>query len=169
MIFGEIFHDLCDAIENINSLFAIHLIPVLAFTLIVDIFGIYVAFHSAPFYDNIVFNFVTGYFIVKNYILRSLVAYIGSTTSREPELLTEFIAKLLNKLPRSYPQRCMLHDYLKEFRVRSFNLHTFFLTIDWNILLGVNFYPTCCTLNNSLIFDSFFQTISTTVTYLIIV
>lgn len=143
-LFGEIYHDLCDAVETINRLFAIHLIPVLTFTLIVDIFGLYIAFHHAPFFANIFFNIVTVYFIAKNYILRSMVAYIGSTTSREPEILIEFIAKLLNKLPQSHPQRYMLHDCLKEFHVRSFNLRTFFLTINWNILLGVKSELTCC-------------------------
>lgn len=147
-LFGEIFHDLCDAIETINKLFAIHLIPVLTFTLIVDIFGLYLAFHSSPLFANIFFNIVTMYFIAKNYILRSMVAYIGCSTSREPELLIEFIAKLLNKLPRSHPQRYMLHDCLKEFHVRSFNLRIFFLTINWNILLGVMFNLTCCFLKH---------------------
>ena len=168
-IFGEIFHDLCDGLETINNLFAIHLIPILSYTLIVDIFGIYIAFHNSPLFANILFNIVTVYFVAKNYILRIMIAYIGSTTSLEPEILIEFIAKLLNKLPRSHPQRNMLHDCMKEFHVRSFNLRTFFLTINWNILLGVKFKLTCCLLNMVLIFNSYFQTISTTVTYLIIV
>jgi len=152
-LFGEIFHDLCDAIEIINNLFAIHLVPILTFTLIVDIFGIYVAFHNSPLFANIIFNFVTAYFAAKNYILRAMIAYIGITTTREPEILIEFIAKLLNKLPQCHPQRCMLHDCMKEFHVRSFNLRTFFLTINWNILLGVKLRSTFFM---SLTFNSYF-------------
>lgn len=134
---GEIFHDLCDAIEVINRLFTVHLIPVLASTLIVDIFGLYSAFQSSPLHPYFFYNLVTFYFILKSFILRVLIAHFGSTTSREPAKLIHCIAKLVNKLPRTHSVRYILQDYMREFQVRNFKLRTFFLTINWNLLLGV--------------------------------
>lgn len=104
-----------------------------------DIFGLYVVVHNSPVFPNIIFNCVTVSFILKHFVLRTIIAQMGSSTSREPEKLLEMIAKLLNKLSRNHPIRCILYDFMREFQVRNFKLQTFFLTINWNIILGVIF------------------------------
>lgn len=56
---------------------------------------------------------------------------------REPERIIEMIAKLLNHLPSNHMSRIALHESMKQFQGRKFELQTFFLKINWNILLGV--------------------------------
>ena len=108
--------------------------------LIVDIFGMFGIFKYIYVFRNLldVFScFVIIYYIVKHYILRAVIAYIGSTTSNEPEVLIEMIAKLINNLSFNHPTATILRNYLIEFQSRNFKVKTLFLTINWNILLGV--------------------------------
>lgn len=139
-LFAEIFHDLCDGIQQINNLFAIHLVPILLAMLIVDIFGMFGIFKYIYIFQNafdVFSTFVIIYYIIKHYILRAVIAHIGSTTTCEPEKLIEMIAKLINKLSFNHLTVPILRNYIKEFQTRNFKLKTLFLTINWNILLGV--------------------------------
>ncbi|KAL7051660.1 hypothetical protein ACKWTF_004555 [Chironomus riparius] len=147
-LYGDVFHDICDSIESINILFTIHLIPILLSMLVVDVFGIYALFQNFPLMQSLFYNIMTLYYVSKHFILRVLVAHIGATATREPEKLIEMIAKLVNKLSSIHPLRHSLCDLMKQFQTRNLKLQAMFLTVNWNIVLG---------------------TISTTVTYLIII
>jgi len=140
-LFAETFHDLCDGLTMINNLFAIHLVPTLLAMLVVDVFGMYniFRFFSSSTGDT-VSNTIILYYILMHFILRVFIAYIGSTTTSEPEILIEMMAKLINKLNFNHPSRFVLYNYMKQFQTRNFKLQTLFLTINWNILLGVRFY-----------------------------
>jgi len=79
----------------------------------------------------------TAYDIIINFLLMICIAHIGSITSREPKKLVEMLAKLINELSLNHPSRFVLYNYMKQFQTRNFIFKTLFLTINWNILLGV--------------------------------
>ena len=79
----------------------------------------------------------TAYYISMHLLLMIFTAHTGSTTSREPEKLVEMIAKLINELSLNNPSRVVLYNYMKQFQTRNFKFQTLFLTINWNIVLGV--------------------------------
>ncbi|KAL7051665.1 hypothetical protein ACKWTF_004560 [Chironomus riparius] len=147
-LYAKTFHDLCDAIESINNLFAFHLVPILLTMLIVNVFGMYSIFKYLSTPGTTSLYLATAYVVSMHLILMILTAHIGSTTSREPEKLIEMIAKLINDLSLNHPSRFVLYNYVKQFQTRNFNFQALFLTINWNFVLG---------------------TTSTTVTYLIII
>ncbi|KAL7051661.1 hypothetical protein ACKWTF_004556 [Chironomus riparius] len=108
--------------------------------LIVDIFGMFGIFKYIYVFRNgldVFSSIVIIYYIVKHYILRAVIAHIGSTASNEPKVLIEMIAKLINNLSFNHPTALILRNYLIEFQSRNFIIKTLFLTINWNILLGV--------------------------------
>lgn len=106
--------------------------------LVVDIFGIYAIFQNFPIMRSIYYNIMTLYYVSKHFLLRVSIAYIGATATREPEKIIEMIAKLVNKLSTIHPLRRSLCDLMKQFQTRNLKLHAMFLTVNWNILLGVN-------------------------------
>lgn len=106
--------------------------------LIIDIFGIYAMFQNFPILKSNFYNIMSIYYLTKHLVLRIFIAFIGATATREPEKLIEMIAKLVNKLTSIHPVRHSLCDLMKQFQTRNFKLHAMFLTVNWNILLGVN-------------------------------
>lgn len=106
--------------------------------LIVDVFGWYSIFMFSKNIENVASILITFYYILMHFMLRILIAYIGSTTMREPESLIEIMAKLVNQSSLNQPMRFVMYNFMNQFQVRKFELQTLFLTIDWNILLGVN-------------------------------
>jgi hypothetical protein len=105
--------------------------------LTVNIFGMYNTFQyvSTPGATSLYIG--TAYYISMHFLLMILTAHIGSTTSREPEKLVEMMAKLINELPLNHPSRFVLYNYMKQFQTRNFKFQSLFLTINWNIVLGV--------------------------------
>ena len=144
-LYAKTFHDLCDAIERINNLFAFHLVPILLTMLIVNVFGMYSIFKYLSTPGTTSLYLATAYVVSMHLILMFLTAHTGSTTSREPEKLIEMIAKLINELSLNHSSRFVLYNYMKQFQIRNFNFQALFLTINWNFVLGVSF--------NALIID----------------
>jgi len=136
-LFGEVFHDLCDASKWINNLLTFHLLPILLSMLVLDIFGLYNIFKILTLAGNVSTNYNILFYIVFHFILRSFIAHMGSSTSNEPQELIEMIAKLINKLSPNNLLRMSLFNYMKQFQTRNFKFQSLFLTINWNILLGV--------------------------------
>lgn len=136
-LFADCFHDLCDGIEDINNLFAFHLVPILLTMLVIDVFLIYNFFQWMMVPEIKFIHFMTVYYLVIHLILRTILAHIGSTATREPEKLIEIMAKLINHLSLNHPSRFVLDAYMKQFQTRKFKFQTLFLNIDWNIVLSV--------------------------------
>lgn len=148
-------------------MFAFHLIPILMGILVVNVFGMYSIFKFLRISGTAPLYLATAYFVAVHFILMILTAHTGSTTSRQPEILIEMIAKLINELSLNHPSRYLLYNYIKQFQTRNFKFQALFLTINWNIVLGVRFTLWILFNHN---FKSFlnFQTTATTMTYLII-
>lgn len=137
-LFAEVFHDLCDAIKIINNLLTVHLVSILLAMLIVDVFGMYTIFGTLNAIGNAYSIYNISFYIALHFILRSCIAYIGSSTSNEPKEIIENIAKLINKLSPNHPSRLCLFNYMKQFQTRNLKFQTLFLTINWSIVLGVS-------------------------------
>lgn len=80
---------------------------------------------------------MTMYYVLKHFIMRVFIAYIGATATREPEKLIEMIAKLINKLSAIHPLRHSLCESMKQFQTRNLKFQALFVTVNWNIILGV--------------------------------
>lgn len=137
-LFAEVFHDLCDAIKIINSLLTVHLVSILLAMLFVDVFGMYTIFGTLNLVGNAYSIYNISFYIVLHFILRACIAYIGSSTTNEPEEIIENIAKLINKLSSNHPSQLCLLNYIKQFQTRNSKFQTLFLTINWSIVLGVS-------------------------------
>ena len=137
-LFGEVFHDLCDAIKLINDVLTFHLLPILLAMLTIDVFGLYNIFKILTVAGNISVNYNILFFIIFNFILRAFTAHMGSSTSNEPQEIIEMTAKLINKLSPHHLMRMCLINYMKQFQTRNFKFQTLFLNINWNIVLGVS-------------------------------
>ncbi|KAG5684163.1 hypothetical protein PVAND_013404 [Polypedilum vanderplanki] len=138
--FDEVFHDLCDAIKMINSLFTFHLIPVIFEMMIVNIFGLYADFYLARIKGNWQQILMTSLYIIAHFILKCLVAHIGNSTTNAVEEIIASIAKLISKLPSNDVSRFTFYNLLRQFQTRNFKFQSFFLTVNWNFLLAVSFY-----------------------------
>jgi hypothetical protein len=135
--FAEVFHNLCDALQMINSLYAYHLIPILLETLLYDIFGIFVSIRYMKMYSALIL-LLSSFYIIIHFALKCAIAQIGSSTTFEAEEVLSTIGKIINKQPANDISRYALYNLLHQFRTRNLKLQSFFLTFNWNIVLAVS-------------------------------
>jgi hypothetical protein len=164
-LFADTFHDLCDAIEKINSIYAVHLTPTLLLMLITDIFSIYaIARHwmlkketsetlfsvwvlSHLFYLTTLINqspipqiSVNSFYFMTHFAMKSLIAHVGLTTTSSGEDVRTLVAKITNDAP---PCRgadlstSIFHNILVQLKTRNLKLKNIFFLIDWGIVLAV--------------------------------
>ncbi|KAG5684162.1 hypothetical protein PVAND_013403 [Polypedilum vanderplanki] len=134
--FAEIFHDLCDAIQLINSIYVYHLIPVILETLIYDIFGIFGTIRHTNSYENILHILISSAFLFVHFTLKCSIAHIGSSTTCEAKEIFAVIGRTINKFPPNDMTRFIFYNFLNQFRIRKFKFQSFFLTVNWNIVLA---------------------------------
>jgi hypothetical protein len=164
-LFGEIYHDMCDSIEQINSLFAIHLPPILLEMLLINVFGLYgfVRFVTAPNETSQVC--IILFYISAHLLLNISICSVGHSTTFEAESVKVALSRILNNLPPADYSRSNFKDLLKQFSVRNLRFQTVFFNIDWSVFLAVS-YKLLFNSIKYVIYSS--QTSSTVVTYLVI-
>lgn len=134
--FSEIYSDLCDSIELINSTFTFHLVYVMTSLLIIDVFTIYAAlreFNSKFFGFFFVINFQC---IVIQYLIKSFAAHAGSSTTKEAAKAIVLVTKMSAS---SRDEKTDLDHILHQMQVRNKNLENIFFAINWNLIFAVSF------------------------------
>jgi hypothetical protein len=136
MLFAEIYHDLCDALEMINSLFTSYLISTLFFYILLDTFSFYTIFQLRG--GNMPEAIFMIFFRIAYFITISSASHIGYSTTCVGESIKTDIAKIMNEFPAYHYKKTPYYDLLKQFNVRNLKLQTVFFTIDWKIVLAVS-------------------------------
>lgn len=141
-LFAEVYHDLCDALDKINSVFTVHLITMLLSMLIIDIFTAY-GFARHLFWNisensKEVIIFSNSFYLIFHLMLKSSISDIGHTTRAAGEGVRTMVAKVTNDQPNKSEMRLHFHDILIQFQTRNLKLRNIFFVIDWNIVLAVS-------------------------------
>ncbi|KAG5679296.1 hypothetical protein PVAND_008874 [Polypedilum vanderplanki] len=137
-IFTDIFHELCDSIERINVIYAIHLIPILLLMIISDIFCIYaIARHlilNKTTSDTMIS--VNSFYFITHSIMKSAIAHIGHTTTLEGEEVRTLVAKITNDAPCKDLSTSIFHNILIQFQTRNLKMKNIFFNVDWRVVLA---------------------------------
>ncbi|KAL7051663.1 hypothetical protein ACKWTF_004558 [Chironomus riparius] len=137
-LFTEIFHDLSDALDTINSLFTSHLFPTILLMLLIDIFGIYgvtkFSFTTAKFTDI----FLSLFYIIVHFILKIMICHIGYSTTNEAENIKITFVKGMNKINLSSEESSLVFVY-NQIEARDLRLQNIFFVVDWKMLFGTTY------------------------------
>ena len=124
--------------DAINSLFTLHLIPTLLTILLIDTFGLYGFAHLSLTTTNYSHVFMALFYIIIHFVYKTMVSYIGHSTTHEAESIKISITKAISSISDSLPVNASLFDVLKLVEVRNVKLQTVFFDVNWKIVFGVS-------------------------------
>lgn len=138
-----------DGQESINLSSTSHLIFLIMFMTINDIFGFYIVLreilphiisnHTEYTISYVIVFSCLGYSFIQ-LMLKVLIAFIGHNTTETAESTKALISKLLNNLEYSnHIDRFELFSGLVQLQTRSLKFSNVLFIIDWKILLKVCF------------------------------
>jgi hypothetical protein len=137
-LFIELFQDMCDAIDQINSLLTVHLIPLMLAMLLVDIIVVYKLvrffFTNVPFYRSCIILS----FMVIHFIIRSAVAHFGHSMKCVVQDLKAKVARLIIEPTDNIGSRVTLKEFLGQMESRNCSMETVFFSINWSIVINVS-------------------------------
>lgn len=135
----ELFHSLSDAVEKINELFTSHIISIMTTSLLTDIFVSYQIFYyltQNQLEDSELLLIENGFFIASHLIMKSAVAHVGYTTTREAESFKIAFAKNMDD---AWGEKKLDYVYsLTQFSTRNLSLRNVLFVIDWRVMLTVS-------------------------------
>lgn len=140
-LIAELFHDLCDAIFKINSIFTPHLIATMTLMMIGDIFVSYQIFYYFLQYQDQTSNFFifeNGFFIISHFLLKCGISYIGHTLMVEAESIKMTIAKSFDVT--NCDKKFEYLQLLAQFNTRNLKLQNVCFVIDWRVVLSVSLH-----------------------------
>lgn len=135
--FWELYDNLCDVIEMINSTFTAHLISVMTMIMTIEIFGGY------GFLREVIWNtgnpltmFGSLLWILFHNALKFTMAYSGSSTTEEAEKSLVLISKLT--MTANDHQKHELNFVLGQLMLRNKKFSNIFFTINYKVVLVVS-------------------------------
>lgn len=139
-IFSELYSDLCDTIEIINSTFTTHIVFVLTLLLVTDILSSYSALRefnkaSYMFYFSVGTN---GSWTVIMYCVKFFLAYSGDSTTNEAEKTLVLVMKAITDANSNIELRNELNFLLTQMNFRKKVLSNKFFDINWRLILTVD-------------------------------
>lgn len=139
--FAELFNDLYDGIELINSTFTTQLIFAMLSFLITDIFAAYGALKELLVENNRLPILLVGnsVWVAIQYAIKGFMVYAGSSTTDEAEKPITIIAKAAGSMDSS-ELKSDLMALLVQLRCRNKKLENVFFTINWNLILAVHIF-----------------------------
>lgn len=134
-LFMQLYNDLCDAIESVNSIFANQLIFVLTTFICTNVFQIYGALRET----NGFVILIGGAWVIIFYSMQFFMAHAGSSTTNEAERSIVMVAKIAGAKKISEDLKWSLNSSLIQMRCRNTKLENIFFTINWRLVLAVSF------------------------------
>lgn len=138
-VFSELYSELCDSIELINSTFTLHLVFVMTSLLSTDVLAVYGAVRE---FQSSISRF--GFLIIANttwmciqYLIKAFMAHAGSSTTNEAERSLVLVTKLIITFQFDLEIKTDLNCLLTQIQVRKKNLENNFFAINWNLILSV--------------------------------
>lgn len=164
-----LYHDLCDSIELINSVFTFPLILAVFYFFILNTFAAFAHIWTlTQEFEYIFFLLSTdGLVMLLNWYLQCVAVYSSSSTTQIAEETVVIITRILNSSECNSVQQKTFKNLLLQAHYRNLKFRTALFTINWKLLLTVNrkisHYPPEAILQKLIL-----QILTTTVTYLII-
>lgn len=139
-LFSELYNELCDGIEIVNATFANQLVLVFIYMLSIEILAAY-GFIREFIQDSDVrqIEMMLGclFFILLQYSIKISLVFAGSTTTKEAEMSTDHLTKLISSFEGSSEMRHDLNFLLLQMKFRKKNLQSIFFTINYHLILAV--------------------------------
>lgn len=140
-LFSELYNELCDAIEVVNATFTNQLVLVLVYMLTIEIFAAYGFIREFLLESNDRQNeMILGcsFFILLQYAIKISLVYSGSTTTKEAEMSTDYLTKLISSYEGAREVKNDLNFLLIQMKFRKKNLQSIFFTINYHLILAVS-------------------------------
>lgn len=137
--FSELFNDLCDGIELINSTFSFHIVFVITSFLLTNVFAAYTTLREVLSQSSQLGHLAVGasLFVLIHYLIKLFIAYVGSSTTTEAEKPLKVVSKALGSLNFEENLKVDLNFFLIQMQSRNKNLQNNFFVINWNFILAV--------------------------------
>lgn len=134
-----IHHDLCDAIEMVNTTYTFPLNFAFFHFFLLNLFAIYNHVRVASGKKkNLGFVLCTdGPWIVFNFIFQSFMIHLSSETTRQVNETAVIASKIAGNPAFSKNDQELFRSFLLQNQYRNFKLKTSFFTINWKLLLTV--------------------------------
>lgn len=154
--FSEIYSDLCDLIDLINSTFTFHVALIMIIFFSIDVFACYGAIRefrtdSSKFSYLIAMNTL---WLFVQYLIKCVIAQAGSSTTIESEKSIVLVTKLIAKMSTHHDMKVEMNYLLFHIQVRKKNIENIFFTISWNLILAVGLKLSILHFNNFLSLSS---------------
>jgi hypothetical protein len=140
--YSHLFDILFDSIELINSSFTFHLIFVMINILSLNIFATYGVVREflsrSEMFSHQIINNV--FWILTHCFLKSLMAFLGSSTTKEAMRPRLIILKALEASDSTHRLQDELKNLLEKLKNRNPNIENEFFVINWKLILSVSLF-----------------------------
>lgn len=139
-IFSDLFNDLCDLIELVNSTFTNQLIIVVMSLLLTDVFAVYGVMREFQAKNDRFFFFLisnTAWAIIQ-YSIKAFMAHCGQTATSEAEKSVVLVTKAIAAVDRDSNLQNDLNSLLIRMKFREKIFRNVFFTINFQLILTVN-------------------------------
>jgi hypothetical protein len=135
--YAELGNFLFDAIEIINSSVTIPLAFVMINVLSLDVFGIYTIWREFLSNTNLFWHQMinTSFWILAQYWMKSLMAFMGSSTTKEAEKGSLVILKAMTSLESDHHLQKDLKLFYRQLKGRNKTIENEFFAINWKTLI----------------------------------
>jgi hypothetical protein len=143
-IYSELYDNLFEVIDLINSNFTVHLIFVLIRFVATDIFAFYTVLKEFLSGSEKTFHFeliCNIYWISAHFGMKCFIAFMGSSTTKEVEKSSLIILKASVLLDSNHVMQKDLKIIQNQLQIRNRNIENKFFTINWNMILNVSVVP----------------------------
>lgn len=143
-LFSELYHDLCDLIEDVNSTFTNQLIVVLMNLLLTDVFNIYgvlreVKSKAPSSSERLCFLMVFNvYWLSIQYAVQTFVVFCGETTTNEAERALVLVTNAYSNVESDVNLKNDLNSLLIQMKFRKKVFKNVFFRINFNLILTVS-------------------------------
>jgi hypothetical protein len=139
-LFVELYHNLCDLIDIVNSTFTFPLIFITFYFMIVNLFSCYdhiLIYVTEPryFFNTIVTEGLSTMF---TFSLQVISVYSAMRTSQKLRETPVIVSKIINSENCSEINRRNLETLLSQIQYRNLNFENSLFVIDWKLLLAVS-------------------------------
>lgn len=136
----SVYHDLCDAIETVNSTFTFPLNFAFFFYFFLNLFAIYNHIWTASSVTkNLGLVLMTdGPWVVFSIFFQSFMCYMSNKTTQEAEKTAVVVSKIINSSGCIKSHRKAFKVFLLQNHYRNLRFQTSFFTINWRMMLMVS-------------------------------
>lgn len=142
MMLIELFHQLCDTIDMINSTFIFPMIFIVFNCLVSNMFScfniIWTFTKDFENFDHLILNEIPFLFFI--YFLQSICAYSSCSMSSEATETSTIVIKAMSNPKCDRSSQELFKNFLIQHQCRNLKLQTCFFTLNWKLLLTVSFH-----------------------------